>query len=122
MSALMISKKSPNVMRVKGMVRTITTGLITALAKPSSNADRKSDFLLVNEIPWKTRLTTHRDKAVIPQLTKNSSMSSPTKWRQGSPLLGCPCSTSKSEGLIAEKGAWKSVDTILSASARVKTG
>jgi hypothetical protein len=67
MSALMTSKKSPNVMRVKGMVRTITTGLITALAKPSSNADRKSDFLLVKEIPWKTRLTTHRDKAVIPQ-------------------------------------------------------
>lgn len=63
----MTNKKSPNVMRVNGMVRTITTGLITALAKPSSNADRKSDFLLVNEIPWKTRLTTHRDKAVIPQ-------------------------------------------------------
>ena len=51
MSALMTSKKSPNVMRVKGMVRIITIGLITALAKPSNNADRKSDFLLVNEIP-----------------------------------------------------------------------
>jgi hypothetical protein len=51
MSALMTSKKSPNVRRVRGMVRTITIGLITALTKPSSNADRKRDFLLVNEIP-----------------------------------------------------------------------
>ena len=49
--ALMTSKKSPKVISVNGIVRMMMIGLITALAKPSNNADRNRDFLLANEIP-----------------------------------------------------------------------
>jgi hypothetical protein len=50
-SALMTSKKSPKVISVYGIVRMMMIGLMTALAKPSNNADRNRDFLLANEIP-----------------------------------------------------------------------
>ncbi len=50
-SALMTSKKSPKVISVNGIVRMMMIGLMTALAKPSNNADRNRDFLLANEIP-----------------------------------------------------------------------
>jgi len=50
-SALMTSKNRPKVMSVSGIVNMITTGLITALARPSRMADKIKDFLLVNEIP-----------------------------------------------------------------------
>ncbi len=50
-SALMTSKKSPKVISVNGIVRMIMIGLMTALAKPSNNADNNRDFLLANEIP-----------------------------------------------------------------------
>ena len=49
--ALITSKKSPNVISVKGIVKMITIGRITALAKPNSSADTNKDFLLVNEMP-----------------------------------------------------------------------
>ena len=38
-------------MSVNGIVKMITIGLITALARPSRMADKVRDFLLVNEIP-----------------------------------------------------------------------
>lgn len=50
-SALITSKKNPNVMSVNGIVKMITIGLITALAKPNSRAETNRDFLLVNEMP-----------------------------------------------------------------------
>lgn len=50
-SALITSKKNPKVISVNGIVRMMTIGLITALAKPNSSADINSDFLLANEIP-----------------------------------------------------------------------
>jgi hypothetical protein len=50
-TALITSKKSPNVINVSGIVRIMTTGRMTALTKPNSNADISSDFLLLNEIP-----------------------------------------------------------------------
>ncbi len=49
--ALMTSKKKPNVISVNGIVKTMTAGLMTALAKPNSSADISRDFLLVNEMP-----------------------------------------------------------------------
>ena len=49
--ALMTSKKKPNVTSVNGIVKTMTTGLITALAKPNNNAEISRDFLFSNEIP-----------------------------------------------------------------------
>jgi hypothetical protein len=50
-SALITSRKNPKLISVSGIVRMMMTGLMTALAKPHSSADRSSDFLLVNEIP-----------------------------------------------------------------------
>lgn len=49
--ALMTSKKNPKVISVSGIVSMITMGLITALARPNSNAEMKRDFLLENEMP-----------------------------------------------------------------------
>lgn len=74
MSALITSKKNPNVMSVSGIVKTITMGLITALAKPNSSAETNKDFLLVNEMPWNIKPASHRDKAVMPQCAMNSIM------------------------------------------------
>ena len=51
-NALITSRKNPNVRIVNGMVSNITTGLMIALAKPSSNADINNDLLLANEMPW----------------------------------------------------------------------
>jgi|GEM_PF-6586439 len=51
MSALMTSKKSPKVINVSGIVRTMMIGLMTALVKPNNNAAINRDFLLENEIP-----------------------------------------------------------------------
>lgn len=50
-NAFITSKKKPKVISVNGIVRIITIGLMTALAKPSSSADINRDFLLANEIP-----------------------------------------------------------------------
>lgn len=50
-SALITNKKNPNEMSVNGIVKMMTMGLITALAKPSSSADTNNDFLLENEMP-----------------------------------------------------------------------
>lgn len=50
-SALITSKKNPKVISVNGIVRMITTGLMTALAKPNNRADINKDFLLANEMP-----------------------------------------------------------------------
>ena len=66
-SVLMTSRKKPNVISVNGMVSNMTTGLTTALAKPSSSADMNRDFLLENEMPWNRRPATQSDSAVIPQ-------------------------------------------------------
>lgn len=50
-SALITSRKNPKVKIVSGMVSKMTTGLMIALAKPSSNAEINSDCLLENEMP-----------------------------------------------------------------------
>lgn len=50
-TALITSKKSPNVTSVSGIVRIMTMGRMTALTRPNSNADINSDFLLLNEMP-----------------------------------------------------------------------
>ena len=73
-SALITSRKNPNVMSVNGIVKMITTGLITALAKPNSSADTNKDFLLVNEMPWNIKPASHKDRAVMPQCARNSIM------------------------------------------------
>lgn len=51
MSALMTSRNPPKVISVNGMVSRIIIGLMTALAKPNSNADINSDRLLEKEMP-----------------------------------------------------------------------
>ena len=66
-SALITSRKNPKVKIVSGMVRKMTTGLMTALASPSRSADINRDCLLLNEMPWNMKLATHSDIAVIPQ-------------------------------------------------------
>ncbi len=71
-TALITSRKSPNVTSVSGIVRIMTTGRITALTKPNSNADINSDFLLLNEMPWKMKLVSHSASAVTPQCARNS--------------------------------------------------
>ena len=55
-SALMTSRKNPNVSSVSGSVNTMKTGRMTALANPSSSADIHKAPLLLNSIPWKTLL------------------------------------------------------------------
>ena len=50
-TALITSKKSPNVISVSGIVRIMTAGRMTALTKPNSNADINNDFLLLKEMP-----------------------------------------------------------------------
>jgi len=50
-SALITSRKKPKVISVKGMVSNMTTGRMTALAKPSNNADTNKDCLFEKEIP-----------------------------------------------------------------------
>lgn len=50
-SAFITNKKKPNVTSVNGIVKMMTIGLMTALAKPSSSADMNKDFLLANEMP-----------------------------------------------------------------------
>jgi hypothetical protein len=65
--ALMTNRKKPNVMSVKGMVSNMTTGLITALAKPSNSADINKECLLENEMPWNIWPATQSERAVIPQ-------------------------------------------------------
>ena len=66
-SALITSRKNPKVMSVNGMVSKMTTGLMTALAKPSSSADTNKDCLLEKEMPWNMKPATHNESAVIPQ-------------------------------------------------------
>lgn len=44
-SALIISRKKPKLISVNGMVSNMTTGLMTALAKPNSSADTNKDCL-----------------------------------------------------------------------------
>lgn len=50
-SALITSRKNPKVKIVSGIVSKMTTGLMIALAKPSSSADINRDCLLENEMP-----------------------------------------------------------------------
>jgi len=50
-SALITSRKKPKVISVKGMVSNMTTGLMTALAKPSNSAEINNDCLFAKEIP-----------------------------------------------------------------------
>ena len=50
-SALITSRKKPKVINVNGMVSNMTTGLMTALAKPSTSADTNRDCLLEKEMP-----------------------------------------------------------------------
>lgn len=66
-SALITSRKKPKVMSVNGMVSNMTTGLMTALAKPSNSADTNKDFLLEKEMPWNMKPATHSESAVTPQ-------------------------------------------------------
>lgn len=66
-SALITSRKKPKLISVKGMVSNMTTGLMTALAKPNSSADTNKDCLFEKEIPWNMRPATHSESAVIPQ-------------------------------------------------------
>ena len=66
-SAFITSRKNPKVMSVNGMVSNMTTGLMTALAKPSNSADINKDCLLEKEMPWNIRPATHSESAVIPQ-------------------------------------------------------
>ncbi len=65
--ALITSRKNPKVKIVSGMVRKMTTGLMTALASPSKSADMSRDCLLLNEMPWNMKLAIQSDIAVIPQ-------------------------------------------------------
>ncbi|BBJ22437.1 hypothetical protein W01_03640 [Candidatus Nitrotoga sp. AM1P] len=50
-SALITSRKKPKVISVNGMVSNMTTGLMTALAKPSNSAETNKDCLFEKEIP-----------------------------------------------------------------------
>lgn len=66
-SALITSKKNPNVTSVSGMVSNMTTGLMTALANPSKSADTSKACLLENVIPGNMKPATQRDRVIIPQ-------------------------------------------------------
>ena len=66
-NALITSRKKPKLISVNGMVSNMTTGLMTALAKPSSSADTNKDCLFEKEIPWNMRPATHSESAVMLQ-------------------------------------------------------
>ena len=70
--ALMTSRKKPKVNIVSGMVSRMTSGLMIALARPSSSADINSDCLLANEMPWNMKPAIQSDSAVMPQWARNS--------------------------------------------------
>ena len=66
-NALITSRKNPNVMNVNGIVSQITTGLIRALAMPSSTAEYVNDDALENFKPWNITLASQSEIAVTPQ-------------------------------------------------------
>src|SRR5450756_1890690 len=53
MRALITNKNRPNVRNVSGNVRTMSSGLTMAFAKPSKSAETTNDEVLANLIPWK---------------------------------------------------------------------
>jgi hypothetical protein len=53
MSALITSRNRPKVISVSGRVSTISSGLTTALAKPSRSAETISADVLSNRTPLK---------------------------------------------------------------------
>ena len=50
-SALMTSRKNPNVSSVRGSVKAMKTGRMTALANPSCSAASHSEPLFLNSMP-----------------------------------------------------------------------
>ncbi len=74
-SALITSRKKPKVTTVSGMVRKMMIGRMNALARPSRSAAMLSAPLLANLMPWKMKLATQSDSAVIPRCIKKRNMS-----------------------------------------------
>ena len=70
MSALITSRNRPKVSSVSGRVSTISSGLTTALAKPSRSAETISADVLSNRIPLKMWLATHSERAVMAQCSR----------------------------------------------------
>lgn len=68
--ALITNRNRPNVKKVNGKVRTMSSGLTTAFAKPSSSADTINAEVLLNRIPWNRRLVTQSEIAVMPQCSR----------------------------------------------------
>ncbi|MCY1548035.1 hypothetical protein D9M68_841210 [compost metagenome] len=66
-SALITSRNRPKLSSVKGSVSTTSSGLTTALARPSSRADTTSAEVLPNRMPLNRWLASHREKAVMAQ-------------------------------------------------------
>lgn len=67
MSALSANAKKPSEMRVSGKVSQNKIGLMSALTRPSNNADTSSAEWLLNLSPLKIKLATHKDKLMMPQ-------------------------------------------------------
>jgi hypothetical protein len=66
-NALITRINTPKVSRVSGKVRTISSGLMTAFAKPSKSADAIKDEARSNFSPLKIKLATQSERAVMPQ-------------------------------------------------------
>ncbi len=70
-SALMTSRKKPNVTNVSGSVSMTRTGFKIAFAKPSSRAEIINEDVSVNLIPLNTALVAQSDSEVINQCSRN---------------------------------------------------
>ena len=60
------SRKKPRVSKVSGRVSNTSKGQSTALAKPRSSAETIRLDVLAKRMPLKTRLATHKERAVMP--------------------------------------------------------
>lgn len=75
-SALITKRKKPSVTNVNGRVRTINSGLTTALAKPSNSAEMISEKVFENLIPRNAKLASQSDKDVMLQWSRDGGTES----------------------------------------------
>ena len=77
--ALITNRNKPNVKNVSGKVKTISSGLTMAFAKPNKSADMINAEGLLNRIPLKIRLVNQSEIAVMPQCRRNGERLSSIK-------------------------------------------